>query len=226
MKHRDVLQKVVALAVSGCLILGLPGCGGQSALETEPNKSQTTQEENVPYREFNAAEFLSKDVITGTVMYMGSDEGGEPSRIGNAVMINYEGKEFEKNFSDVLKDNDATWETIKKCLEDDWFNSESVCAELDYISEVEWKDHSYDYFRLNVTDLGNLNSRFEFSPDWTSDQEIYVIAEVDKISDSWADELGEQIQQFVTFNLISRVGAAGRENPAIPVAPLSKKGMI
>lgn len=186
-----IVVAALALFIGVGAVLNL--LGDDNKPDSNPGEGLT---ENVPYREFNAEEFLSGDVITGTLMYMGSDEGGELSRIGNAIMVSYKTKEFKKNFSDVLKNNDATWETIKKCLEDDWFNSESKCVELDYIGEVEWKDRSYDYFRLNVTDLSGLNSRFESSPDWTSVQEIYVIAEVDKISDSWADELGEQIQQF------------------------------
>lgn len=187
-----IVAAVLVLFIGFGAILNL--FGDSDKPNSDPSESQTAQESVVPYREFNGEEFLG--VLGGSVVYMGTDEGGETTTVGNAVMLNYKHDVFEKNFSNVLKNNDATWETIKKCLEDDWFNSESVCAELDYISEVEWKDHSYDYFRLNVTDLGNLNSRFEFSPDWTSDQEIYVIAEVGKISDSWADELGEQIQQF------------------------------
>ena len=186
-----IVVAALALFIGFGAVLNL--LGDDNKPDSNPGEGLT---ENVPYREFNAEEFLSGDVITGTLMYMGSDEGGGLSRIGNAIMVSYKTKEFKKNFSDVLKNNDATWETIKKCLEDDWFNSESKCVEMDYIGEVEWKGRSYDYFRLNVTDLSGLNSRFESSPNWTSDQEIYVIAEVAKISDSWADELGKQIQQF------------------------------
>lgn len=49
MKCRDVLQKTLAFILSGCLLLGLSGCGGQA--EPEPNESQTTQEEMIPYHE-------------------------------------------------------------------------------------------------------------------------------------------------------------------------------
>lgn len=197
MKCRDVLQKTLAFVVSGCLLLGLSGCGGQP--EPESSESPNIQEENVPYREFNAEEFLilGGNVVSGQITYIDREENETPVTLGNAILVVYEKGCFER-FSNSIKE-EGTWKIVKKCLEEDWFNSESKCVELDYISEVENEldNKSYDYFRLNVNDLSSLNSKFESSPDWTTGDEIYIIAEASAVSNSTTGEIGMRITYFI-----------------------------
>jgi hypothetical protein len=164
MKHRTTLQKLVALAVSVCLLLSLGGCG--SGAETESSESQSSKDTETTYREFNASDFGRKEVLLGTLkdsesrqaaLKVYSTDGDEGGRLTGLL--------FTSLFVDIEGNSgfDVTYVST--------IGVDGILGTKQYYYKVEVED--LEVFKENVGWWTAGDHKVDTS-NWKEDDEIYL----------------------------------------------------
>ncbi len=175
MKYCDVLQRAMALVLSLCLLLSLSGCGKQSeqepsedqtSTETQDIESQTVQNTEPSYREYNPADFGRKEVLVRTLK---SDKDQQTA----LAIYNLEGEEGGRGAGQLFK-------TLFVDLEG---NSGFDVTYIDTVGTERILRTKQFYYKVEVEDIETFRSNVEWwtlgdhkvdTSDWKTDDEIYL----------------------------------------------------